>query len=91
MSMDTFKEKIDGNRSQVTSEEVVESAQKNLFLSEELPTLKEMEQILIEEALKRAQDNQTIPHHRDQRTEAGLTSDHASRSFFHDCNVANNG
>ncbi|MFC1586051.1 sigma-54-dependent transcriptional regulator [Fibrobacterota bacterium] len=60
MSMDTFKVRIDKNRSAVSSPVPGQAVQNNIFLSDELPSIKEMEQVLVDEALKRAQGNQTI-------------------------------
>lgn len=59
LSMDAFKTRIEKSRSCSAAPEDVQIGD-GLLLPEELPTLKELESIVIEEALKRAQGNQTI-------------------------------
>ena len=63
LSMDSFKEKIKSESSEQTSSQlkiIKTSDKKKAFFSDELPTLKETENLLIDEALKRANGNQTI-------------------------------
>jgi DNA-binding NtrC family response regulator len=59
LSMETFKSRMEMNRSCGKSVDESPPGQ-TLYLPDELPTLKEIESIVIEEALKRAQGNQTI-------------------------------
>jgi len=65
LSMASFKEKITPEQSahqtmQTEEAEPVQMEDKRLLFSEPLPTLKETEAILISEALRRANGNQTI-------------------------------
>lgn len=58
LSMDSFKEKISTKAETRTKPESNE--EKRIHFNETLPTLKEAEQLIIEEALKRSNGNQTI-------------------------------
>jgi len=64
LSMNSFKEHIFKNSSAQSSEEPDTSSQqqvcRKVLFSEALPTLKETEQQLVDEALKRSQGNQSI-------------------------------
>ncbi len=62
LSMETFRERIkrDKDSSPNGSFSTIEQHQKNLFFPEQLPTIKEMEKALIDEALNRSKENQTI-------------------------------
>jgi DNA-binding NtrC family response regulator len=61
LSLDTFREKINFSETILTlpKEELAQKKQKVEF-AELLPTLKEIEELLIEEALRRSDQNQTI-------------------------------
>jgi len=61
LSMESFTERINKNRNQTTpASGVPDSNSGTLYFPEQLPTIKEAEQALVGEALKRAKDNQTI-------------------------------
>jgi len=61
LSMNVFKERIEKNRSEISfdSNSPVNTGEK-VFFSDPLPTIKEVEKKLVDEALKRANNNQTI-------------------------------
>jgi DNA-binding protein Fis len=61
--MDSFKEKIKFDSSEPLpsqTEDIKMKDRKKIVFTDELPTLKETEKLLIDEALKRADGNQTI-------------------------------
>ncbi|MCP4630613.1 MAG: sigma-54-dependent Fis family transcriptional regulator [bacterium] len=61
LSTETFRERIKKSTDRPEPSGVgIESAGGNLYFPEQLPTIKETEQALIDEALKRAKSNQTI-------------------------------
>lgn len=61
LSMETFRERIRKNSEQAASiPNGQESSRSTLYFPEQLPTIKETEQALVDEALKRAKNNQTI-------------------------------
>lgn len=63
LSMDSFKEKIKFDSSEQTSSQTDNAKMKDkkkIVFTDELPTLKETEKLLINEALKRSDGNQTI-------------------------------
>ena len=62
LSLDSFKEKVfQGNEKQnLTTPGSEDFHDERLIISDDFPTLKEAEDIVINEALKRAKDNQTI-------------------------------
>jgi DNA-binding NtrC family response regulator len=57
LSMDSFKEKINKAETQI---EPKSKEEKRILFNHTIPTLKEAEQLIIEEALKRSNGNQTI-------------------------------
>ena len=66
LSMDSFKEKISIKSEAQIPSQVIEGKldrAKGVVFDDNLPTLKEAEQLLIDEALKRANGNQTIAAH----------------------------
>ncbi|MBF0431171.1 MAG: sigma-54-dependent Fis family transcriptional regulator [Fibrobacteria bacterium] len=60
LSMDPFKARIEKSRASAGSVLEITEESNCLSLPETLPTIKEIDEILVEEALKRAQGNQTI-------------------------------
>ena len=61
LSMETFKEKIAGHKKEHGGEPVeIHTDENSLMFADKLPTLKEAEHLLIDEAMKRADGNQTI-------------------------------
>lgn len=65
LSMENFKEKItlkspDHQTIQVSESEFIQTEDERIVFTHQLPTLKEIEQMLIAEAMKRSNGNQTI-------------------------------
>lgn len=60
LSMETFRERIGKSSSPRETHTDRDSRQTSLYFPDQLPTIKEIEQALVDEALKRAKNNQTI-------------------------------
>jgi DNA-binding NtrC family response regulator len=61
LSMETFRERIKKSTDNAPGDPDMSDLQKSaLYFPEQLPTIKEVEQALVDEALKRAKSNQTI-------------------------------
>jgi DNA-binding NtrC family response regulator len=61
LSMDSFRERIQNNSSyENPKENGMDKSSDTFYFPEQLPTIKEIEQALVDEALKRAKSNQTI-------------------------------
>ncbi len=62
LSLDVFRERIDKNKfdAVLSKVEIPAGSDDKVFFSDPLPTIKEVEKKLVDEALKRANNNQTI-------------------------------
>jgi len=62
LSMNVFKERINKNNTEATIDEIdiPEGSGDKVFFSDPLPSIKEVEKKLVAEAMKRANNNQTI-------------------------------